>query len=235
MEILSKVLLLIHIIAGFSSLVLFWIPAFTRKGGEIHNLTGRWYIRGMWTVLATAVVLSIENFVEGDINSAIFLGFLAILTANPLWFGIAVLKNKKSLAPATRRMHFYQNLLLFITGLALIIYGISLGGNGTLMIIFGVLGASNGGMLLRLFKNTYQPRPWIVEHLAGMIISGIAAHTAFFAFGGRQLFAEILTGYWMILPWVTPTVVGVFAIRLLEGKYTPQKKKNITTVTTFGQ
>ncbi|MFK7933354.1 MAG: hypothetical protein AB8G22_07580 [Saprospiraceae bacterium] len=222
MEILSKALLTIHIIAGFSSLVLFWIPAFTRKGGKIHNLIGRWYVRGMWVVLATAVVLSIENFVEGDIQSAIFLGFLAILTANPLWFGIEILKNKKSLSPATRRMHFYQNLLLFVTGVVLLIYGVSLGGNGILMMVFGILGVGNGGMLIRLFKDTYQPRPWIVEHFAGMIVGGIASHTAFFAFGGSQFFQGIFTGYLIMIPWVAPTVIGLLAIRILEKKYQPK-------------
>ena len=55
-----------------------------------------------------------------------------------------------------------------------------------------------------------------------MLVSGIAAYTAFFAFGGRVFFESLLTGYWAVLPWVAPTIIGIGAIKYLE-KYNLMK------------
>mgnify|MGYP000435942374 CR=1 FL=1 len=229
MEILVKILLFVHVVAGFSSLVLFWIPAFTKKGGRTHNITGRWYVRGMWTVLITAALLSIKNFIMGNTEIAFLLGFLTILTMNPLWFGDTILKHKKGLSPTARKQYFYQNVVRFVASVGLTIYGVTVGvqNGGTLMIIFGIIGMSNVGLVIKLFKNTYQSQPWIMEHLHGMIVSGIAAHTAFLAFGGRSLLGELLTGQWMIIPWVAPTVIGLITIKLLKRKYARKPKLTV--------
>ena len=226
LQLFNQALLFIHVIAGFSALFMFWIPAFARKGGKIHNQVGRWYVRAMWIVLVTAGVLSIKNLFIGNYEAAAFLGFLTVVTMNPLWFGIAVLDNKKELSPRTRRLHFYQNVIVMTTGLLLLIFGIIVGpeNGGVLMMIFGVLGLSNGGLVISVFKNTYQSQPWIIEHLTGMIVSGIAAHTAFLAFGGRELLGSFLTGHLMIIPWVAPTVIGVIAIKILKRRYAGKAK-----------
>ena len=65
---------------------------------------------------------------------------------------------------------------------------------------------------------------WFRQHYAGMISSGIAAYTAFFAFGGRVFFTNILTNELQLIPWIAPTVIGVVAIQLLDRKYRIKKK-----------
>ena len=87
METLSKALLSTHVIAGFISLVLFWIPIFTKKGGKIHTLVGKIYIYLMWIVVISAGILSVENAYQGNYLMASFLGFLTLITSNPLWYG----------------------------------------------------------------------------------------------------------------------------------------------------
>ena len=221
MEIVLKALLATHVVAGFSSLVLFWIPALARKGGRLHNTVGRWYVRCMWVVLITAILLSIKNLYVGQLTTAAFLGFLAVLTAKPLWFGVAILRHKRDFPTSARRRLLQLNGLLVATGLLLLAYGlwVGLGAGGVLFVIFGALGLSNIVPLRQLWHQTFWVRPWIIEHLSGMIVSGIAAHTAFFAFGGQQLFADWLSGYWMVIPWVAPTIIGTSIIKIMERKY----------------
>ena len=31
-----------HLVAGAIALILFWVPALTRKGGVVHRRAGRW-------------------------------------------------------------------------------------------------------------------------------------------------------------------------------------------------
>ncbi len=217
MEAISKGLLSIHIFAGAVSLILFWLPIFTKKGGNLHRKIGKAYVILMWIVVVTSVILSIENVFLGYYEPAAFLGFIAIITANPLWYGIAALKQKKSVSASYLRTHLLFSWGLVVFGLLLIAYGCTIGGNAILMFIFGILGLVTGAQALRDY---YKTRILKVDgyelHFAGMIISGIAAYTAFAAFGGRQFFSEYLTGYWMVVPWVLPTVIGVTIIEYMK-------------------
>lgn len=220
----------IHIIAGFSSLIIFWIPAFTKKGGINHNKVGKIYMWLMWIVVITAAILSIKNFYIGATNAALFLGFLSVLTANPLWKGVAILNQKKGLLPSFQKQELAFEMIVFTFGLFLLGYGIYLGGEGVLMIIFGLLGISGVGKIIKGFKNPPTKVDWFMEHMKNMIITGIAAYTAFFAFGGRTLLGNIFTGYWMVIPWVAPTFIGIFAMRYLEKYYLEKRGRKVKTV-----
>jgi len=59
----------------------------------------------------------------------------------------------------------------------------------------------------------------IKMHIQGTIISGIAAYTAFFAFGGRRIFAAFLEGPLMVLPWILPTILGVIYSRYMQKRF----------------
>ena len=155
MEIISKSLLAIHVFCGFSSILLFWIPIFLKKGSNLHIKVGKAYVFLMWIVVITSAILSIENFIQGLIIPALFLGFLSVITANPLWYGIAILKHKKGLSESYKKKHMMFNLFIALFGLVLLIYGIYLKGKGfgILMIIFGILGLLSGGDIYRMYKN----------------------------------------------------------------------------------
>jgi len=226
MKTVSSIIMMLHVAAGFSSLLLFWIPAFTKKGGINHVRVGKIYMWLMWIVVITAAILSIKNLYIGRIEAAAFLGFLTFITANPLWKGIAILNHKKGLSKSFQRNHLLFEIMILITGALLLGYGIYLQGKGgaILMIIFGILGVSNFKPVIKLIKNPPQKMDWFMEHVKDMITTGIAAYTAFFAFGGRTYLGEIFTGYWMIVPLVAPTIIGVFAMKYLE-KYYAKKKK----------
>ncbi len=226
-KILDRILLFTHIFFAFGSLVIFWIPVIAKKGGKLHNKSGEAYVISMWFVLGTALLLSIHNFTQGDLFGGVFLGFLAILTANPLWFGIAVLQKKKGLDADHNRKQMFFNGAVALTGLMMVALGLYVGipNGGVLLIIFGSIGATSGLSIFKDLRNPPTESDWLFTHVRGMITSGIAAYTAFFAFGGRSFFEGIFDGYFMIIPWIAPTVIGVTALRILKRKYSVKYKK----------
>jgi len=227
MEAISKALLAIHVICGFSSIVLFWIPIFLKKGSKYHILIGKIYVFLMWIVVFSAAILCAKNLFVGNFHMAIFLGFLSIITANPLWYGIAILKHKKGVSESYRKKHMAFNIVICLAGILLFAYGIYLKGQGAgvLMLIFGILGMTTGRDVVAAYQRKH--KSWIEEHIGGMLVSGIAAYTAFAVFGGRNFFGDFLTGYWAVIPWVLPTVVGVIIIKYYTNSYL--KKRKVTS------
>ena len=221
MEFLAQSLLYTHIVAGFISLTLFWIPVFARKGGLNHRRVGRWYAYGMWVALATAILLSLNNLYSGRPEMGIFLGFLSLLTAKPLWLATSILKKKQGIDPGYYLKLLSANALLVVSGIALIAYGISLGSEGMAiyMFIFGGLGVSSVFELMSLLRKSFSEKDWLIHHINGMGVGGIAAHTAFMAFGASGLLTNLYSTYWAIIPWVAPTVIGTIAISLSIRKY----------------
>lgn len=221
MSFINTIIVGIHVTSGFASLILFWIPAFTRKGGLSHRKLGIVYVWFMWIVVITAALLSFVNIYDGEIDAAIFLGYLSLITANPLWFGVAILKAKKGMSPVLKTRQRIFNIAIFIGGIGLLAYGIIRpSGAAILMIIFGIIGVFTSFQIIRDLRTGRLERSWFLEHYQGLIISGIAAYTAFFAFGGRQFFGSFLSGYWQVVPWVLPTILGSVAVTLLGKHYT---------------
>ena len=220
MEKLIDSLLYLHIIAGSVSLILFWIPAFARKQKGLHTLVGKWYVFLMWVVVITAGLLSINNFVIERYNIAFLLGYLSLVTANPLWFAIGVMKSKKTYTNSFLFTFVILHVSIVFFGAALLTYGLFFIETSAryLMIIFGSLGVLDIRQLLNL-KMMRTSRPdWYKMHYSGMIITGIAAYTAFFAFGGSRFFENILKDEWQLIPWILPTVIGITCIRIMKRK-----------------
>ena len=233
METLSEALLSTHIIAGSISLILFWIPIFTKKGGKIHNTIGKIYVYLMWIVVLSAGVLSIENLIQGDYLMASFLGFLTLITSNPLWYAMATLKHKKGMTEGYKRTHLIFNSVLTIGGFLLILYGCTMIGQGpeVMLFFFGILGMTNGKEVYNHFKQPKTKEDWYKQHYTGMIITAIAAYTAFAVFGGNQLLSGKLPGYLMALPWILPTIIGTIIITYMgRGRGREKKKKALPTM-----
>lgn len=231
MDLLVNLVTFLHVIAGFLALIVFWIPAFAKKGGINHRRIGKWYVNLMWLVVITAIVLSIKNAFIWRTQMAAFLLFLALLTAKPLWLGIAVLENKRSMSTVYRNAMIWLNAALVLSGVGLIAYGVNLGGQGgaVLMFVFGGLGVSSMIDLWPYYSPLIgfnsikldQKSVWMKEHISNMGASGIAAHTAFLAFGANNLLPQSYVGEGGLglVAWISPTVIGVIAIRWSTRKY----------------
>ena len=182
----------------------------------------------MWVVVISAFILSVENLFAGSTIQGAFLGYLSVITASPLWHAVAVLKNKNQPSTAFLQTHRFFLATVFILAVMLLIYGymVRSSASSALLYIFGIIGLPSGPELVRSIKQAGKRGHWYRQHLNGMIVSGIAAHTAFFAFGGRTLFSDFLSGQLMILPWVLPTVIGTIAITVLSRRHRLRTVKN---------
>jgi uncharacterized membrane protein len=226
LEIIHQSLLWIHIPCGALSLVLFWIPVGVAKGSPIHRKVGRIYSKMMWAVLVTAFLMSISNLIKGNYDIAAFLGFLTIITGYPLWYSNEILKQKQDWS---RRYYLIRQsfcVLLFLGSLGMILLGgikHHFAGMGSMMLFFGLLGLPAIRDILMTRKKAMSKETRLKMHIQGMIISGIAAYTAFFAFGGSRLLSGILNEQLMILPWIAPTILGVFYSRYMKRKYVVHK------------
>ena len=233
MDTLDKILLFTHISAGFSSLVCFILPLLVRKGGNWHVKIGKLYVMMMWVVVFTAFILSIINFLEGSYVQAIFLGYLAILTANPLWYGIAVLKHGREVPKSFLKKRKVFELLVFVLAILNVAAFVYLKGEGPsiLLLIFGLLGLTTAPTALGSLKRIAKKTDPMLDHIEGMITTGIAAYTAFFAFGGYRFLENLYIGNAVVLFWVTPGVIGGIAISRLKRKYRRKQIHSISTST----
>ncbi len=224
MALLFKSLLYLHMVAGSLSLILFWIPVFTRKGGKTHRQVGVVYVWCMSVVVGTAFLMSIYDLL---FTSKYVLGlsllFLSFLTLNPLWSGMDALKQKKQLSKRSRNLRLALEGILFVYGAFLLATGIYY--QVILVIIFGSVGVILGFKNVRIFAQKTPEYNWFDTHMSGMIVSGAAAYTAFFAFGARSVFGFLQGTYWVILPWVLPTLIAVVSINILRKKYKVKTKQ----------
>ena len=217
MELIRDLLAPIHVAAGLFALLSFWIPALTRKGSPWHRRGGRWYTAAMAFITVSSVVLALLLLAGERWQSGAFLLFLGLITGTSLWNGWRVLRAKRDPAAYATPLHAGVALLNVLGGLALIAFGIAFG--RPLFYAFGPVGLLIGGSMLAVsMRRPQDPKYWLYQHLTGMIGSGIGAHVAFFAFGGRQLFGWGPSGFGLVL-WIAPLVIGTIAITALNVYY----------------
>jgi len=221
METLNKLVLYLHITAGFLSLAGFILPVIVKKGSRIHKLTGKFYVIMMWHVVLSAAWLSMVNLIEKDYIPALFLGYLAMITSNPLWYGIAVLKHGKEIPSDFVLKKKYFEMAVFFVALFNISVFIYYGGQGQtiLLLIFGLLGLSAAPLAFRSVARIQKGIQPVAEHVEAMITTGIAAYTAFFVFGGYTFFESIYQGYVVVMFWTLPGIVGGIIISRFKRKY----------------
>lgn len=223
MEQIFKALLYVHVAFGTISLIVFWIPTLSKKGGQLHIKAGKIYVICMWVVVISALILSILDVFRERYFMAGLLGYLSFLTALPLWYAIQVLKQKKEVSRKYFRNRRYFGIVVFILALIMILWSLYLGvkNEAILLLIFGIIGLTSFKEVRQSFEEVSKS-PWIIVHLQGMLISAIAAYTAFFAFGGNSVLGFIFKNQLQVIPWVLPSIIGTIAINIMTKKYTKQ-------------
>jgi uncharacterized membrane protein len=221
MESLFSTILTIHITAGFTSLVLFWIPMLVKKGNNIHIKIGKLYVYAMWVVVVTAACLCLLNVYFEKWLSVGFLSFITVLTASPLWQGISILIHKKGIPKNYYLITQVFNSILFVYGIVLVIWSVYLNfqGQAILLLIFGIIGITSIFDLILSFDKAAEKAHWMLDHISGMLGSAIAAYTAFLAFGGYTLFASLYNTRFLVIFWTAPAIIGTIAISYWRKKY----------------
>ncbi|MFK8054078.1 MAG: hypothetical protein AB8F65_14015 [Woeseiaceae bacterium] len=239
MHFIHALLLKAHIGIGAIALIAFWLPVATRKGSSLHKKSGRIYVWCMSIVAASAIAMSLMVLMDpigvrvparnldmeraaliasNNRMFALFLLMLGMLTAAGLRHGLLALRVKQQPDALRSKGHVVLLASLGVMGILVGYTGIVY--SQVLLMVFAVIAISGSVNTLReAFKRNMTRNDRIKAHFGGLIGTGIGAYTAFFAFGGSRLLADILRGQWQVIPWVLPAIIGTIAIRRVEKNY----------------
>ena len=216
----------LHVIAAVSAILVGLIPMIARKGGRLHNRAGLTYF---WLMMTTCVSGGILLFMH-------FNFFLAIIT---LFSGYAAFSGYRVLFRRTKP----AGLIDWIGSLISLMGGLSFVGWGALSLfgiipglptIFAMLGIGFGALLvsdavqdLRAYRNPpTDKRWWFFYHMDRMLGSYIALITAL----GVQTISPRLPASVAWIAWVAPGVIGGFLIsrwiRSYRQQFESQAKRN---------
>jgi len=215
-DITLKILLVIHIISGFLTLLNGCISIAVKKGGKVHRLAGKIFFFSMLGVTVTALVISIAK------NNQ-FLLLIAIFSFYQTYMGFRAVKDK-SLKPSKldRIVLFFGALNTFFMIYSMHIVLMIFGGIG----LFLVVGNLRVNLLVQRKKNLPQ-LSWLKRHIGMMMGSYISTVTAFVVVNSG-LFASLHVARW--LPWLLPSVTLFPWIVYFTRKYAaaPLKKRGKT-------
>ena len=243
MQTIHGFIVTLHILTGALSLILFWVPSLTKKGGKTHKQFGGYYIKAMLFtsisgVISSTMVLFIplviyptmpEHFESVVYFTAylrgqyLFLLMLSLLVWNNVRHSVTVLKAKQNLVQLRTIEYLWLPALLIVVASIALYQGITYG--ITLTCIFAPIALLNAiGIVRYVYQKNIVAGAWVTEHIGHIIGSGIGAYTAFFAFGGRTLFEG--SPSLQIISWILPALIGVPFSIWLSCKYKPKSSVN---------
>ncbi|MEM9388045.1 MAG: hypothetical protein AAGA68_23520 [Pseudomonadota bacterium] len=227
-------LIAVHIGAGTVALIAFWFAMLARKGNARHRAGGRWFAWAMRIVTVTAVIaallvladpLAIEDpagalATQGAEamaevawrarRGALFLLTIGLLVLASVRHGMLALRTRSEPDALRSPQQLILLTALCLAGLATAYVGWRAG--SILLMVFGGLALVSGPrMLHRALSGPLPAQERIIAHLEGMLGASIGAYTAFFVFGGNRFLSEWLDGYWALIPWIAPAVLGSIA------------------------
>ncbi len=212
MDFIFNVLLIIHVISGFTALIVGLIPMIAKKGGKLHNQSGLIYFWSMFGVFISSQPMAL-------IKSNAFL-----FTIGTFSFYLALSGYRFSKRKGWEHLQSFDKIYMFITFITSLImlgYAIYLTSTGILYtaIILGVFGTICflfSSRDLKRFGKTSKPKHWIILHLVRMIGAYIATFTAFAVTNIHFLPGLVL--------WIMPTVIGITG-SILAAKHFRKKYK----------
>jgi uncharacterized membrane protein len=214
MEQTLRIILILHIVSGFLSLLAGCLSILSPKGKKLHRASGKVFFYGMLGVTVSALIISIAKNNSFLLMIAIFSGYQAIT-------GYRAIQNK-SLQPA-----WYDWVILVISTVNtfFMIYSMNL-----VLMVFGgiscfqVIGHFRENLLLLRGKKL-GPLSWLKRHIGMMMGAYIAAITAFVVVNAGW-FASPYIPQW--LPWLLPSVILGPLIGFYIRKHTGKSRKQAT-------
>jgi uncharacterized membrane protein len=207
-------LLYLHIAAGSIVLASMFIPVITRKGGPLHRRAGWVFVVSMVTVSISAVLLSVVRllFEPANTTSALFLGYLGILTGSQTSVGVRVVRTKSRAAASRNWWDLSLAAALLGGGIGLFVYGLRV--EQPLLRAFSIVGMVTGAANLWFWRRTPGRMQWWFEHMNAMLGGCIGGTTAFLVQMANRIGGEA-----SLLMWLAPTIVGVPAIAIWNVYY----------------
>ena len=199
-----SIILIVHVISGFTALFVGLVPLLAKKGSKLHNNSGWIYFWGMFGVFVTATIMFFFKP-----QKLLFLLLIGIFSFYQTFSGVRAVQYKKKQKPVAG-IDWVAAVLVSITALAML----GLGGYqvleasvnlGVLYLVFGGVCLGTSGADLRHFwLRSQQTAPlkrfWLHHHATRMGGSYIATLTAF-----------CVTNISFLPPlvvWLSPGVIG---------------------------
>jgi hypothetical protein len=209
MEIFRFILLIIHVVGGYTALVSGAISMISIKGSNVHNISGRLFYISMLLVSFSALTLSL-------ISSNTFLLHVGIFVFYQVVAGWRSVRYK-NLYPG------YFDLLLLLAAILNLIFMLKSG--VIVLMVFGGISALLVFIDLRMYTHMLRgvqlPKlSWMRRHIGMMMGGYIGTLTAFIVVNIS------LPGYSVLL-WLLPTIILVPLMQYWTWKYTtaPLKSK----------
>lgn len=203
MDLFAKLLLITHVIAGFTCLTTGLLAIVLRKGGRGHAITGQVFFWSMVYVNVSAILhILTVRFIP-------FLLVVAIFSFYHIFTGYRVLFRKK---PGEQTWFDWAGALIsVVAGLGLIAYGFTmLSKSLPLFIMCAAFGTATFYWAARDIRWFLKPELltdkmwWFYHHMSAMIGAYIAAVTAFTVNAGSEIIASTSWG-WLL--WFLPAVI----------------------------
>lgn len=207
-----KILLILHIIGGFTSLVLGLFIMLTKKGDKRYKFVGKIYFYAMLIAAIVAIPMSY-------LHPNYFLFLMSVFAIYMLLTGLRYL-NKKKLDNITP-VDWLLTITMLLFALAFILFGIIniTKGNyfGVVFIVFGSIGLLFVYQDYSNFTGKSKIKNYfLTTHLQRMAGSYIASATAFLVVNNKILPS--------IIAWLLPTLILVPLIITWTRKYKVEKK-----------
>ena len=198
MEIVFKILLVIHIIAGSIGLLAGTINIIRPKGDKPHRLVGKYFFYGM-------IINAVAGFIISVLHPNVFLLMIAVfsfyMTATGQRF-LSLRRIDKGQEP--KRLDWMLTLLMILFAIGFILYGFYLLANdryfGIVLLVFGAISLLMAKKDIAIYNGKIAFRNyWLLLHIQRMTGAYIAAFTAFLVVNNTHLPA--------IIAWLGPTII----------------------------
>lgn len=210
LELIFKVLLVIHILAGAIGLITGTLNIARKKGDKLHRIAGLFFLYGM-------LVNGFAGILMTFIHSNLFLLIIGVFSIYMAATGQRYLSLKGLLkGQKPKSIDWILSFIMLLFGIGFVVYGILVlfsGNNfGVVLLVFGFISIS---MVYQDFKN-YKGKNsiknfWLLVHIQRMIGSYIAAATAFLVVNNTVLHG--------IVAWLLPTIILTPLIFKWSNKY----------------
>lgn len=215
---LFEALVVLHVIAGATGLIAFWVPIAARKGGPAHRKWGRIGTYAFIAAGTLAIVMALlslygpEKRLPMITDRVLFAGlfgwmmlYLGTLTIGFAVYGLAVVRHRAN--RAALRGPLYQAMFGAVIASAAWCgyFGLSIG--QPLMAALAVVGLTAvATQQYYVWRPIAPPRAHVPEHFRALLGMGISAYTAFLSVGLIRLVPDHVFNP---LIWAVPSLIGV--------------------------
>jgi uncharacterized membrane protein len=218
---LYRTALLLHIATGGVALMSFWSAAVLTKGSLRHRRVGQVFLLAMLGVLASGVPLVNALIERGHPVTALFLGFLLLLTGQSSWIAWRAVRDRHEPSRFYGPLYWIFAALCGLGGAGIVALGIETG--AVILQAFGGVGLVAAWGSFRSWQRWHAGRApanwWLQEHYGAILGNGVATHIAFLGIGLRNALPFIEPQLRLQVAWLLPLVVAVVASAYLNRKY----------------